>query len=77
MGFFEQWHRNHEMSQESVQAACKIYFIYRYKQLDTYLQESWREHVKDYIINTPLDNFGPEEHLTLFIVWCHNRDIIV
>lgn len=77
MGFFEQWHRNHEMSQESVQAACKIYFKFHYLQLEPYLQEAWQEYVKDYIINTPLDVFGPEEHLTLFIVWCHRRDIII
>jgi hypothetical protein len=79
MGFFEQWYRGSNANQwgMSVDQACKIYFIYSYEQLDDYLQDSWREYVKDYIITTPLDTFGPEEHLALFIHWCHERDIIV
>jgi hypothetical protein len=79
MGFFEQWYRNSNAKQfgMSVDQACKIYFIFCYEQLPEYLQESWREYVKDYIISTPLDIFGPEEHLTLFIQWCHERDILV
>ena len=79
MGFFEQWYRasDNNLTPLSPEQAAKFLFLFHYHTFDKYLQENWKEYVKDYIIRTPLNKFGPMEHLTLFIEWCHKRDITI